>query len=199
MVVICNSSVQMVGGEWRSERIAAGIGSPGRLCPLRDNLSQSRQNKMRSYTTTARKRIKLYFHLCTDIFRICRQAAPIGRTGFFSQVRRTGNWKLHGDTSDIPPCRLLIWRQIWSQIKPTAAKCKQDKDNMECIWNGRFYQREPAKVRNLLFNGTIVEQIVSFFLWYISRWDLLLQVFLHSFCSSVCGIKMAQINCRTVR
>ena len=154
---------------------------------------------MRPCATTTHRRIKLYFCLDTAVFRIRCQIDSIGRTGFFSQVRRTGNWKLHGDTSDIPPCRLLIWRQIWSQIKTTAAKCMQDKANMECIWNGRFSQREPAKVRNLLFNGTIVEQIVSFFLWYISRWDLLLQVFLHSFCSSVCGIKMAQINCRTVR
>ena len=154
---------------------------------------------MRPCAITTHKRIKLHFHWCTAIFRIRHRTAPIGRTGFFSQVRRTENWKLHGDTSDIPPCCLLIWRQIWSQIKPTAAKCKQDKANMERIWNGRFSLREPAQVRNLLFDGTIVEQIVHFFLWYISRWNLLLQVFLHSFSSSVCSIKMAQINCRTVR
>ena len=47
------------------------------------NLSQSGKNKMRSYAATTHKRIKLHFHLCTSIFRIRRQTAPIGRMSFF--------------------------------------------------------------------------------------------------------------------
>ena len=89
--------------------------------------------------------------------------------------------------------RLALWWLIyWVSHLPWS-------EQMEFTWNDWFLKWNSAQLSNLLLDGTIVEQIVCFCLCHISRWNLLLQVFLHSFCSSICGIKMAQINCRTVR
>ena len=58
----------------------AGIGNGAKL---RDNLSQSSENKMRLRDKTTHKRMKRQIHLGTAIFRIRCQTVPIVRTGFF--------------------------------------------------------------------------------------------------------------------
>lgn len=63
--------------------VGAHILSSKGIALLRDNLSQSRQNKMRLCTTKAHGRRKLHIHLRTDNFRIRHQTDPIGTANFF--------------------------------------------------------------------------------------------------------------------